>query len=66
MRESPTKWVSLSSSGPGLKLLPQMVQPIASPVRLCPDVTRLSNVRSLFNKNGLFFAQIIERIDYSR
>ena len=30
-----------------------MVQPIANPVHLCPDVkcvTSLSNVRSLFNK----------------
>ena len=41
-----------------LKLLPQMVKPIANPVHLCPDVhglTSLNNVRSPFNKKCLFF-----------
>ena len=41
-----------------LKLLPQMVQPIANLVHLCPDVscvTSLSNVRTIFNKKFQFF-----------
>ena len=36
-----------------------MVQPIAYPVHLCPDVLRvtsLGHVRSLFNKKCLFFS----------